>query len=259
MKFHVALLAALPLFAQTVTVSQQPGAVFVATFGAPLAKTAVYSAEVCSLPGQTATGSWGQIRQIVEAGGINVVDNILVPAAAQRAQSKTTLHKVVIGIGEAGLATAIIAVFHTAPAWLIEVGAGISGVASVVGIPLTAAETQAQATITTALGALAQPTAQFSVSNGACTVSQLFLGGYIPNFVPIHATLPAALTTPDLRDGGPSSRVPSAQTHPAVEPPVENAGWMLGDGWTDLKPDEAASERDTDVLIGVQAALLAMR
>jgi hypothetical protein len=258
MKRAIFLLLPVTVCAQTVTVSQQPGITFVAAFGAKL-PVSVYSAEVCSLPGSTAQGAWGEVRQIAEQAGLNVVDTVLVGPTAQLAQSKSALHKAVTIIGYAGLATATIAVFHGAPAWLIELGAGVSGVASVIGIPLTASETQAQATITTALGALAQPTAQFSVSNGACTVSQLFLGGYIPNFVPIHATLPAALTTPDLRDGGPSSRVPSAQTHPAVEPPVENAGWMLGDGWTDLKPDEAASERDTDVLIGVQAALLAMR
>jgi hypothetical protein len=246
MKFALLLLA-LPLAAQlpyNVTISAQPGQVFVANFGAPLVAVTVYSGEVCSSPGVTVSGSWGEIRQIAEGGGINIVDNILVPATAQRAENKTTMHKVIQAVGYAGLATAFVAIFHGAPTWLVELGSGVSGGASVLGSYLNASETQVQATVTAALGALADPTAIFSVSNGACVSSRLMLGQSVKGFVPIKASLPTlAQVTPaaspalreERRESQPGSQVPGAitsvPTHPAVSeiapPDVQVAGWSI--------------------------------
>ena len=110
----------------------------------------------------------------------------------------------------------------------------------------TASETRVQQTIQSALGALADPSAQFSVSNGACVASRLMLGQSIKNFVPIHAMLPP-VTAPGLRDVAPNSQVPGASaalTHPAIN-----------EGWTTLVPDEALSELDSDLYEGAVVAL----
>jgi hypothetical protein len=176
--------------AQTVTISSQPGQVFVANFGAPLVAVSVYSAMVCSTPGITVSGAWGEIRQIAEGAGLNVVDNVLVPATAQRAQNKTPLHKTMIAIGIVGISTLFVAATHAPPPWLIEGAATLTGGAQVLSTYLSGSETQVQNTITAALGALADPTAQFSVSNGSCTASRLFLGQSVKNFAPIHVLLP---------------------------------------------------------------------
>lgn len=220
-------LAVFPLLGQQVTISSQAGTSFVASFGSQLPAVALYSAEVCSSPGVSVASSWGNVRQIAEQNGINIIDPSLAPATAQRAQNKTTLHKILIGVGEAGLATAVIAVFHGAPVWLVEMGAGLSGVAQVVGIPLTASETQAQANANTVLANLADPSAQFSVSGGACTQSKLFLGNSIKGFRPIIAQLPIGpISVPATRREEPRSEVPGAFTHPATND-VEVASWEL--------------------------------
>ena len=220
--------------AQTVTISQQPGVVFVATFGARL-PVSVYSAEVCSLPGSTAAGSWGQVRQIAEQGGINIVDNVLVPPTAQRAQNKTTLHKLLIAGEIVGIAAAGIGGFAGAPAWLLKAGVILAGAAEVGQQPLQASEAQAQSTITAALAALANPTAQFNVANGACVSSALMLGAAVANFKPVVTTLPSyhliiLPSAPDTPTGPvnvPQSKVPvQTMTHPAVDD-VEVAAWEV--------------------------------
>lgn len=193
-----------PLFGQQVTISMQPGSTFVATFGAPLAKVAVYRGLVCSAPGASVSASWGSVEQIAEAGGISVVDNVLVGPSAQKAEGKTTLHRWVVGLSYVGLATVSIAVFKSPPAWLIETGAGIAGVGTIFDKQLTGSEAQVQQTIQAALSALMDPSAQFSVSNGACVTSKIFMGSYVPNFKPIVASL-GSMVVPA---SGPASTVP---------------------------------------------------
>lgn len=249
MKLLLLLILALPLFGQSpfnVTISAQPGQVFVANFGAPLVAVTVYSGEVCSSPGVTVSGSWGEIRQIAEGGGINIVDNVLVPATAQRAEGKTKLHKTVQVVGIVGLAALFVAVFHSPPPWIIQAGATLTGGAQVFGNYLSGQEAQVQATITAALGALADPTAIFSVSNGACVSSRLMLGQTVKGFVPIKASLPTvAQVTPaaspalheERRENAPGSQVPGdSATHPAVSeapapPDVKVAGWQVESPW----------------------------
>lgn len=200
--FSFALCGALG--AQTVTISEQPGIVFVATFGSKL-PVAIYSAQICNLSGETAHGSWGEVRQIAEQAGVNVVDNVLIPPTAQRAEQKSNLHKAMEVLGYVGLATATIALFHGAPAWVIESGAGLTGTATLVKQALAPSEQSVQNAITTGLAALADPTAEFTVSNGACTTSKLLLGNAIKNFAPIHAALPRAV----------NSQGPATAIHPA--------------------------------------------
>jgi hypothetical protein len=159
---------------------------------------------------------------VIEGGGVSVVDNVLAAPSAQKAENKTTLHKWVEGLGYAGLATVSIAVFKSPPAWIVETGAGVAGVATIFDKQLSADEAQVQATIQSALGSLADPTAQFSVSNGACTGSKLFLGAYVNNFVPIKATLPSVAqavspTTPNSAVPHATLTLPFDETQPTGE------------------------------------------
>lgn len=210
MRILYLILMTLPLVAQQVTISAQPGQVFIANFGAPLVAVTVYSGEICSSAGTSATGSWGQIRQIAEIGGINVVDNVLVPATAQRAESKTKVHKAVQIVGVVGLATLFAAAFRAPPMWLIQGAATLTGGAQVLGTYLGTQEAQVQSTITAALGALADPTAIFNVSNGACVSSRLLLGQTIKNYVPIKATLASATVgNPSMRPNFPGTSIPN--------------------------------------------------
>ena len=222
-------LAVIPLSAQQVTISQQPGQTVIATLGAQLTAVSIYSAEVCSLPGVTVSSSWGTVRQIAEANGINVIDPALSPATAQRAESKTKTHKAVQIAGVLGLATLFAAVFHAPPPWLIEGAAALTGGAQVLGTYLATGEAQRQATIQAALAALIDPSSIFSISNGACVNSRLMLGQTVNNFKPIVATMPAASVSPNLRREevpAPNSAVPGAfSTHPAINDCQEVTGW----------------------------------
>jgi hypothetical protein len=214
-KFLFGLALCLPVYGQTVTISQQPGQVFVATFGASIAKVAVYSAEVC--PGASPyQGSWGLVRQIAEGGGINVVDNVLVAPTAQKAESKTKVHKAVIAIGAVGLSAAVIGVFHGAPVWLIGAGASLSGLAAVVDPVLTASEAQVQNTITAAMGSLADPTAQFLLTpGGACTASKIFLGQYVANFKPLKVAVNPTITLQQTYTHNAEMMLPSSPSSPS--------------------------------------------
>ena len=183
------VLALCPARGQQVTISQQPGQVFIANFGASLIKVAVYRALVCPANGQPVTGSWGAVQQLAEGGGINVVDNVLVPATAQRAENKTTLHKWVEYGGYAGLAVASVALFKKAPPWVAQAASGVAGGAALLEQPLSASEKQVQQTITLALGELLDPTAPLSAAPGACAPTKIFVGNYLANFQPIKASL----------------------------------------------------------------------
>lgn len=230
-----------------VTISEQPGVTFVAVTGAKLA-VAVYSAEVCSGIGLTASGSWGQVRQVAEAGGISVVDNVLVGPTAQLAHNKTTLHKWLIAAEIVGLSSAFAGVWQGASPWIVKAGLALTGAAQVGQQPLQASENQVQQTITTAFGAIANPSAQFNISNGACVTTALMLGGVVPKFKPIVETFggspsvgpPPASTIPqsiapfnghtDFENREPINGVlrvaadPPSHTHPAVnDAPRETA------------------------------------
>jgi hypothetical protein len=259
----------LPLWAQApfnVTISEQPTSVEVASLGASVYKVAIYSGEVCSSPGVTLSGSWGEVSQLAEAGGVNIVNPALVPAVTQAATSKTKTHKLIQYVGWIALSAVFIAATHSPPPWLVQAGTTVTAVADIVGTQLSVAEAQAAANTNAALSVLADPTSQFSVSNGACIAARILFGQQLNNFVPIKASLPTIAQSPALREerrDGPGSQIPGATTstptHPAMsalQPSMEVAGWRLpetihvaadepGTGWTTLVSDEAVSGHDT--------------
>lgn len=232
---YLLLLVALPLAAQQVTISQQPVRYLLPAVG----NIGVYSAEICSTPGVTVSGSWGQIRQIAEIGGINILDPVLVGPTAQVAEAKTRTHKVVSAAGVIGLAALFVAVFHQPPLWLIEGAATLTGGAQVAGNYFAQGEAKIQGSINAALAAVADPTAQFSVGNGACVSSRLFLGDYKAKFVPIRAELGGQPTPANA----PKSIIPTDYTHPALAPPMEVAAWETTprDPFTPLDESDRAS------------------
>jgi hypothetical protein len=231
MKPLVLFALSLPLFAQTaynVTISEQPTSVEVASLGAPVYKVAIYSGEVCSSPGVTLSGSWGEISQLAEAGGINIVNPALVPAVTQAATAKTKTHKLIQWVGWAALSTVFIAATRQPPPWLVQGAATMTGLADIVGTQLSATEAQAAANTNAALAVLVDPTSQFSISNGACAAARILFGQQLANFVPIRALLPVAVNAPTLRDReGPSQQVPSSW-HPAVSEGDRVAHWEVG-------------------------------